>query len=253
MTLNQLWFGVFPYLAVAIAVIGTISRYFDNRYSYSSLSSQFLEDRQLFWGSVAWHYGIIAILLGHLIGLLIPRSVLAWNGVPWRLYVLETSALIFGLLCVWGIVMLMVRRASSLRIRAVTSIMDWVLLLALLVQVVAGVWTAIFYRWGSSWYAGSAVPYLWSLFRLDPQIDLVGTLPLMVKIHILGAFGLILLLPFGRLVHLLSFPFTYFWRPHQVVIWNKQPTRADEEYVPASATPPVQQTSPSTQVGKSSS
>jgi nitrate reductase gamma subunit len=214
--------GVFPYVAIILAIVGTIWRLFSSRFSYSSLSSQFLESRQLFWGSVPWHYGILVILAGHLIGFLIPRSVLAWNGVPWRLYVLEASALAFGFLTLWGLVVLIIRRAISARIRAVTSAMDVVLLLVLLVQVVAGLWTAIFYRWGSSWYAGFAVPYLWSILKLSPEISLVSNLPFMVQLHMVGAFVTLALLPFTRLVHLLAFPIAYLWRPYQVVIWNRR-------------------------------
>ncbi len=224
MTLNQMLFGVFPYVAIALAIVGTFWRYFTNRFSYSSLSSQFLENNQLFWGSVPFHYGILVILTGHLIGFLIPSTVLAWNGVPWRLYVLEISALAFGLLTIWGLVLLMIRRASNPRILVVTSPMDWVLLLVLLVQVVAGLWIAIYYRWGSSWYAGFAVPYLWSILMFEPDISLVANLPFMVQVHIIGAYVMVALLPFTRLVHFLSFPYEYLWRPHQVVIWNRRPT-----------------------------
>lgn len=222
MTVAQLLFGVFPYVALILAIVGTFWRYFGNKFSYSSLSSQFLENRQLFWGSVPWHYGILVILTGHLIGFLIPRSVLAWNGVPWRLYVLEISALAFGILTLWGLIVLIARRFSSARIRVVTSTMDVVLLLLLLVQVVAGLWTAIFYRWGSSWYAGVAVPYLWSILKFSPDIALVSNLPFAVHTHIIGAFLMVALLPFTRLVHLLSFPYAYLWRPYQVVIWNRK-------------------------------
>ena len=225
MTLDQLLLAVFPYVAIVLAVVVTCLRYFGNRFSYSSLSSQFLENRQLFWGSVPWHYGILFLLTGHLVGLLIPRTVLAWNGVPWRLYVLEASALAFGLLTLWGLIVLIFRRITSARIRAVTSTMDVVLLLVLLVQVVAGVWMAIFYRWGSSWYAGFAVPYLVSLLKLNPDIVLVANFPFMAKLHIVNAFLILLLLPFTRLVHLLSVPFSYLWRPYQVVIWNVAPLR----------------------------
>jgi NNP family nitrate/nitrite transporter-like MFS transporter len=235
MTRDQLLYGVFPYVAIIVAVVGTIWRYFDNRFSFSSLSSQFLEDRRLFWGSMPWHYGILVVLIGHLVGLLIPGWVLAWNGVPWRLYVLEATGLIFGLLALVGLVLLMIRRARNARIRAVTSVMDWVLLLTLLVQVIAGVWTAIFYRWGSSWYAGFAVPYLWSILTLSPNVALVNNMPFMVQTHIIGGFALVLLLPFTRLVHLLSFPFTYLWRPHQVVIWNRSP-RPTAQQTPRAAT-----------------
>jgi len=232
MTLDQMLFGVLPYIALIVALVGTFWRYFGDRFSYSSLSSQFLENRQLFWGSVPWHYGILVILTGHLIGFLIPRSVLAWNGVPWRLYVLEISALAFGFLTLWGLFMLIVRRFSSARLRVVTSPMDVVLLLVLLIQIYAGLWTAIFHRWGSSWYAGFAVPYLWSIFTLSPDISLVSNLPFAVQTHIVGAYVMIALLPFTRLVHLLSFPYAYLWRPYQVVIWNRdrraQETRGGE-------------------------
>ncbi len=225
MTLDQMLFGVFPYLAVVLVIVVTIWRYFSDRFSYSSLSSQFLESKKLFWGSVPWHYGILVVLGGHLISFLIPRTILAWNGVPWRLYVLEVSALAFGLLALLGLVMLIYRRATNPRIRKVTSIMDIVLLLVLLVQVVAGLWTTIFFRWGSSWYAGFAVPYMWSLIRFSPDVSLVSSLPFMVKLHIFGAFSLVALLPFTRLVHLLSLPLSYLWRPYQVVIWNRRDSR----------------------------
>lgn len=221
MTANQFMFVVFPYVAIIIALVVTPIRYFVNRFSYSSLSSQFLENKQLFWGSVPWHYGIMLILGGHLLGLLIPQSVLAWNGVPWRLYVLEGTGLTLGFLTFFGLIMLIIRRAFQPRIRAITSVMDVVLLVGLFVQVVAGIWTAIFYRWGSSWYAGAAVPYLWSVFQFNPNISLVENLPLMVKVHIVGAFSLVGLLPFTRLVHFLSLPIQYIWRSPQVVVWNQ--------------------------------
>jgi len=225
--LDFLLFAVFPYVAIIVAVVIGVYRYYKDRFSYSSLSSQFFENRKLFWGSVPWHYGILVILTGHLIGFLIPRSVLAWNGETLRLYVLEAAALAFGLLTLWGLVVLIIRRAGSARLRVVTTGMDVVLLLALLIQVVAGLWTAIFYRWGSSWYAAFAVPYLYSLLKLNPDISLVVNLPLAVKIHIVGAFVLILLLPFTRLVHMLTFPITYLWRPYQVVIWNRKKAAGD--------------------------
>jgi nitrate reductase gamma subunit len=224
MTISTFFFAVFPYIAIAVAIIVTCLRYFNNRFTYSSLSSQFLESKQLFWGSVTWHYGILGVLTLHIIGFLLPRSMLAWNGVPWRLYILEATGLAMGLLSVFGILVLIYRRLSQVRIRIVTSPMDIILLLALLVQVVAGVWTAIFYRWGSSWYATSAVPYLRSLFIFNPDLALVTTLPLMIKIHIIGAFSLILLLPFTRLVHFLSVPLQYVWRSPQVVVWNQRPS-----------------------------
>ena len=229
MTAAQMLFGVFPYVAIILGVVVTLWRYFGNRFSYSSLSSQFLENRQLFWGSVPWHYGILFILTGHLVGFLIPGTVLAWNSLPLRLYILESTALAFGLLALWGLIVLIFRRALNARIRAVTSIMDVVLLIVFLAQVAAGVGIAVFYRWGSSWYAGLAAPYLWSILALNPDVGLISNLPFLVQFHVVGAFVILALLPFTRLVHLLSLPYSYLWRPYQLVIWNRRAEARAEE------------------------
>jgi len=222
MTQDQLLFGAFPYVALALAIIVTTLRFTSRKFSYSSLSSQFLEKKKLFWGSVSWHYGLFVLLAGHLVAFLIPRSILAWNGTPWRLYVLEGSALVCGLLVVWGMIALIYRRISSAKIRVVTSKMDVILLLVLLIQVVAGVYIAIYYRWGSSWFASSMTPYLWSILSFSPDLSFINTMPFAVKLHIFGAWLLVALLPFTRLVHFLSFPFSYFRRPNQVVVWYRK-------------------------------
>ncbi len=215
-------FGIFPYVAIVVAVVGSIWRYATNQFTYSSLSSQFLEGRQLFWGSVPWHYGIITILLGHLVGILFPSGVKAFNGVPIRLYILEGTGLALGLLVVTGIVILLLRRGINPRVRAVTSGMDLVLLLILLLQVIAGVGTAIFYRWGSAWYVQTATPYFWSLVTFSPKIEYMAALPLLVKIHAVGAFTLVAIFPFTRMVHMLSVPLSYLWRPYQIVMWHRR-------------------------------
>ena len=218
--LDNLFYIIFPYVAFTLAIVVSVQRYLKRGFTYSSLSSQFLESDELFYGSVPWHIGIMVVLLGHVIGFAIPRQVLWFNGVPARLYVLEATGLLFGLLALVGIVSLIVRRFTSPRIRAVTSWMDVVVLLVLLVQVVLGVYTAVFYRWGSSWYATSAVPYLRSLFTLQPDLTMIAPLPLAVKLHILNAYVFLAILPFSRLVHMLVVPIHYLWRPYQLVIWN---------------------------------
>ena len=218
--LDNLFYIILPYAAFTLAVVVTVQRYFKRGFTYSSLSSQFLESDELFYGSVPWHIGILVVLTGHVIGFAIPRQVLWFNGVPARLYILETTALLFGLLALVGIISLIVRRITSARIRAVTSAMDIVVLLVLLVQVALGVYTALFYRWGSSWYATSAVPYLRSLLTLQPDLKMIAPLPLAVKLHIINAYVFLAILPFSRLVHMLVVPIHYLWRPYQVVIWN---------------------------------
>lgn len=220
--LDLFLFGILPYVAFAVMIIGLIWRYATNQFSYSSVSSQFLENRQLFWGSVPWHYGIIIVLLGHLVGILFPDGVRAFNGVPVRLYILEGTALGLSLALLAGLVLLISRRATDSRIRMVTSTMDIVLLVILLLQVVTGIGTAIFYRWGSAWYVQTATPYIWSLFTFSPNVSYMSSLPLLSKLHAINATILIGIFPFTRMVHVLSIPFAYLWRPYQIVMWQRR-------------------------------
>jgi len=223
--LDTVLFVAFPYVAVVLGVLVGVYRYFSDRFSFSSLSSQFLENRALFWGSVPWHYGVIIVLAAHVLALLFP---LLWGDLiadPNRLYALEVTGLALALMAALGMALLIVRRVVNPRIVAVTSVMDWVLLATLLAQVVLGFWVALFYRWGSDWYLHTAVPWLNSLLSFNPQTQYVAALPWVVKLHLLGGFLIILLFPFTRLVHLVTFPITYLWRPIQVVIWNRRAAR----------------------------
>ncbi len=217
--LNNFFLIAFPYLALVVFVIGSVWRYRSTKFKFSSLSSQFLEGRQLFWGSVPFHIGILFLFFGHLIAFLIPRGVLAWNSHPVRLIVLEVTAFIFGVAVLIGLAYLFYRRLSRPRIRIVTSKMDYAIIGLLLVQVFTGLWVAFSFRWGSSWFASVLTPYLWSIVMFQPDISAVGALPWVVKLHIVGAYGIIFLIPFSRLVHFLVPPIDYLWRPYQRVIW----------------------------------
>lgn len=218
-TLNNFSLIALPYIALFVFVIGSIWRYRSTRFKYSSLSSQFLEGKQLFWGSVPFHIGIIFLFFGHLVAFLIPNGVLAWNSHPIRLLILEITAFIFAIAVLVGIANLLFRRITNPRISVVTSKMDYVIISLLLIQVFSGLWVAYNFRWGSSWFASVLTPYLWSIFELQPDISAVAALPWIVKSHIVGAYLIILLIPFSRLVHFLVPPIDYIWRPHQIVIW----------------------------------
>ena len=138
-------------------------------FTYSTLSSQLLENRSLFWGSVPWHYGIVVVLLAHLVGFLMPGMWAAITAAPAALYTIEIVGFAFGLAALIGLCVLMVRRFTYERIRAVTSPMDWVLLVVLLVQVALGFYVSLVYRWGADWYVDTAVPWLVSLVSLIPR------------------------------------------------------------------------------------
>ncbi len=222
--MNTLLFVALPYVALTLAVLGGLYRYYTNRFSYSSLSSQLLENRLLFWGSVPWHYGIIAILLAHLLAALIPGGARVLVGDPTRRLILEAVGMALALFTIFGILVLIVRRMPSRSLaRPVTSAMDWILLVVLALQVIAGFSVALFARWGSLWYLNTAVPWFWSIARLQPDAAAVSVLPALVQFHFALGFVVILLFPFPRLVHIFTVPITYLWRPYQLVVWNRRP------------------------------
>ena len=218
--LNNFFFIALPYAALIVFLMGTIYRYRSTKFKYSSLSSQFLETRQLFWGSVPFHWGILVLFFGHLIAFLFPRSILVWNQIPVRLLILEITGFVFGILTLLGLTNLFYRRLSNIRIRMVTNYMDIILEVLLLAQIILGLWVAFEFRWGSSWFAVVLTPYLQSIFELNPQIDAIIMLPVVVQLHIIFAFLIVMIIPTTRLVHLLVYPLSYLWRPYQKVIWN---------------------------------
>jgi len=220
--IDLILFGVFPYVAVALAVAVGSYRYVVDRYSWSSHSSQFLESRLLFWGSVPWHYAILLILLAHLLAVLFPGSWGVLLGRPIRLYFLEVSGLALGLCTVIAIVLLVVRRLTDARLAAVTTSIDWLVLALLLMQVATGVYIAFTLRWGGVWYVHTATPWLRSLLSFQPEVQYLAVLPTVVKLHAFNAFLLVALLPFSRLVHALSVPLGYLARPYQVVVWYQE-------------------------------
>ncbi len=223
--LEIMLFVVFPYLAVALAVGGSLYRYFTNQFSYSSLSSQFLESEMQFWGSVLWHYGIVPTLLIHLAGFAIPGVMAALHSTPEQLYLAELVGKVLGLMALVGVGALLVRRLASTRIRAITTPLDWTVLVLLLFQAFLGMWIAFFYRWGAAWFIHTATPWVASLASFHPQPQYVASLPLVPKIHFLNATLLIALFPFSRLVHMVSFPIAYLWRRSQLLIWARQKAR----------------------------
>lgn len=215
-------FIALPYLSLTVFLAGTIYRYTGLKFKYSSLSSQFLEGKTLFWGSVPFHWGVLFLFFGHLIAFLIPGAVLAWNSEPLRLLILEVSGFTFALSALLGMSALIYRRAKNVRIRVVTSKMDIAIELLIFAQIILGLWIALGFRWGSSWFAAVLAPYLQSILLLNPNIDAVSNMPLIIQLHISLAFVILLMIPFTRLVHLLVVPLHYIWRPYQRVLWYRE-------------------------------
>ncbi len=211
-------FGVFPYVAVAVFVVGAVRRFRAMRDTVTTASSQLLEGRLQYWGSVSWHYAILLVLAAHLAVIFLPglvRGVLSSTG---RLVAVEVTGLALGLTAAWGLVVLGIRR---LGLRTGSTRLDWLVLLLLLVQVATGAWTAVTARWGYGWFTYVATPWLASLARLAPRPELLANMPVAFKVHALNAFVLVAITPYTRLAHALVAPVEYLWRLPQVVIWRR--------------------------------
>jgi nitrate reductase gamma subunit len=219
--LDTLLFGAAPYVAIVLFLVVSIQRYRKEPFSFSSLSSQFLETRRLFWGSVPFHVGILAVFLGHLAGFLFPRELVLWNRVPVRLLVFEATGLAFAFLALVGLAGLLARRVGNSRLRVNTSPADLLVHAMLFFQVLTGLDIALRLRWGSAWYAEALVPYLRSIFLFQPDVARMAEMPLSVKLHVVGAFVFFAAFSYTRLVHVLVAPVPYLWRPLQLAIWNR--------------------------------
>ncbi len=222
MNWNMILFVVFPYVAIVLAIVGTVYRMTRQPFTVSAVSSQLLEGKKLFWGSVPFHWGILLVLVGHLVALVLPASIDAWNSVPLRLYLHEATGLALAVWCLFGLSVLVYRRITFAKIRAVTTRMDLVVLGLLIAQVVTGILIATLFRYGSSWGTSVFVPYVQSLFVLDPRPELVAPLPFILQFHAALFFAFLVVFPFTRLVHIITLPLGYLARPFQLVKWVRR-------------------------------
>jgi nitrate reductase gamma subunit len=236
--LDNFLFIAVPYVAIAVFLVGSIYRYRTKAFTYSALSSQFLEGGGVYLYAVLFHWGILVVFLGHLITFLFPDATLAWHSDPARLIADELVFLAFGLGVLIGLTGLFIRRITQPRIRAVTSPMDLAIELLLLAQIALGLWVALGYRWGYYWFASGMSPYLWSILKLNPRIEAVSAMPWVIKTHIVGAFVILGMVPFSRLVHFLVAPLHYTWRGYQQVIWYWDRKRVRAAATAWTPTPP---------------
>lgn len=220
--LNSFIFVAMPYAALALLIFVTPYRFYSNRLTWSAYSTQFLECNTLFWGINPWHYGILPVLAAHFVGVIFPGPMKAFLGNQTYLIIFESVGLALGLFALFGCLLLLLRRVNTPILKRVTFAADWVLLYLLTAQTLSGVYVATYMRWGSQWYLHTAVPYLWSLLAFNPQIEYVADFPLVFKLHAAGAFLIVALLPFTKLVHLLYVPFRFLMDPPILYRWRSR-------------------------------
>jgi nitrate reductase gamma subunit len=216
MSLNHLAFGVYPYIALAVLVIGSVIRFDREPYTWRSGSSQLLRRRQLVAGSVMFHLGVLAIFGGHFVGLLTPIAVFdalhISHGAKQMLAIVAGG--VAGILALAGGVLLLHRRLFDPRIRATSSFGDTAILVLLLLQLTLGLATIPFslqHRDGHEMVR--FMTWAQGIFTFNPRAaDAIATVGLVFQAHLILGLTILLVFPFTRLVHMLSAPVWYLNR-----------------------------------------
>ncbi len=217
--MSQFLWVVFPYLCLTTFVVGHLWRYRYDKFGWTTRSSQLYENRLLRIGSPLFHFGILAVFLGHVMGLGIPKSWTERVGVSETMYHFMAVSIgaVAGFATVVGMAILIYRRRTTGPVFSATTRMDKAMYLVLATVIVLGLANTVVanivshydYREGVSvWFRG--------IFRFSPHPELMAAAPLSFQLHGLAAMFLFALWPFTRLVHVFSAPVGYLTRPYIV-------------------------------------
>lgn len=241
MTLPTAWdtflWVIIPYLALASFILGHIWRYRYDKFGWTTRSSQIYESKLLRIGSPLFHYGIIVVFLGHVIGLGIPKTWTAAIGITDVVY--HVMALTLGLgaaaATVGGLALLIYRRRSNNRVFGATTKLDKLMYLMLAITILAGIYATIFESWlGHYDYREGVSMWFRGFWTLQPDVALMSAAPIGFQIHALTAVLLFAIWPFTRLVHAFTVPLGYVTRPY-IVYRSKdqlrQPQRRRWEHI----------------------
>ncbi|OEG00059.1 respiratory nitrate reductase subunit gamma [Vulcanibacillus modesticaldus] len=205
---------------LATFVVGHIYRYNTDQIGWTAKSSEFLEKNNLKWGSILFHIGILMVFGGHVVGLLVPKSVVEGLGISEEMY--HASAIygggLAGIITLIGIIILLFRRISDSRVIATSSFNDTLIAVLLLVEIGMGVYNTLGFNLfvGGFDYRETIAPWIRGLFILKPNPLLMKDVPLFFKLHTIFAFAIFGLWPFTRLVHVWSLPLEYIRRSYIV-------------------------------------
>ncbi len=210
------WWVVFPYIAGTTMIVGLLYSFVYRQKKWTAPSTEFLEKRWLRIGSPLFHYGIIFAFFGHVMGMLLPKSLYIKLGVTDEMYHLFAivGGGFAGLMVVVGLVILLVRKLRHRRLFAQAGFADYFSLLMLLVVSALGTYITVIYNTTvhAFEYRTSIGPWFRSLFYFQPKYKLMEAVPFIFQMHVIAAFLLFAAIPFTMLVHMFSFPARYSTR-----------------------------------------
>ena len=220
--LDTLLFGVYPYLAGTIFLLGSLIRFDRDQFTWKAHSSQMLSNKNMRLASNLFHVGVILLFIGHFVGLLTPPELFHALGVsaPAKQLLAVVAGGVFGLMCLVGLTMLVQRRLTDPRIRANSTRMDIFILLLLYAQLILGLLTvpvSLMHLDGGNMLL--LMQWARNVVTFDPleAVAAIGPIGFLFKLHIVLGLTIFLVFPFSRLVHIWSAPLTYPARPYQVV------------------------------------
>ncbi|MCW8877090.1 MAG: respiratory nitrate reductase subunit gamma [Kangiellaceae bacterium] len=219
--LNNLLFGIYPYIAIFVCIVGSWIRFDREPYTWKADSSQMLNKKGFRAASNMFHIGVIFILLGHFVGLLTPESIYHhFISTADKQMLAMVSGGFFGIICFIGLVMLIKRRLTDDRVRATSKTSDIFILFLLLIQLILGLLTIVV---SMDHLDGSVMLLLghWAqnivTFQGMAAAAAIEPVHIIYKLHVFVGLTMILVFPFTRLVHVISVPVWYFGRRYQVV------------------------------------
>jgi nitrate reductase gamma subunit len=217
--MDTLLFVVVPYVCLTTFVVGHWWRYRYDKFGWTTRSSQMYERRLLRIGSPLFHFGLLFVILGHVGGLVIPKSWTEAVGVSESTYHVMAVGLgsVAGFATLVGMAILIYRRRTVGPVFSATTRMDKVMYLFLAAVILLGLWNTVASNILDHYdYRESVSLWFRGIFRLDPDPSLMAEAPLGFQVHALVAFALFALWPFTRLVHVFSAPLGYLTRPYIV-------------------------------------
>ena len=220
--INTFLFGIYPYLCLAVLLIGSLIRFDREPYTWKSDSSQMLRTGQLRLGSNLFHYGVIIVILGHFVGFLAPHWGIDWavSPVAHQLLAMVVGG-IAGVVAIIGLSILLHRRLGDPRIRLNSRKWDIAVAMLLWLQLALGLVTvpqSAFHIDGVLFE--TLTSYVKGIVTLDGSASsLMTDVPLVYKLHVLVGFTVFLVSPFTRMIHIWSGAgaLAYLFRPYQIV------------------------------------
>lgn len=195
----DLLFGIFPYVAIGLLVVGLAVRYLLVSRQSATISEEEVSQAQAVFASGGlWKASLLLLAAGHFIAILAPQAILSWNASRGRLYLLEAIGFVLGIAALAGWLALMRRNLKRHGGSAVAELSDTVLLALLFVGILSGLLLAALYRWGSSWGAMILTPYFVSFLRGKPATSFMLQMPFLVRLHVFSLFAAVAVVPATR-------------------------------------------------------